>query len=1515
MAVEKALSPAVIEWLERRVLLTTSSLVYPGPSGHLVYVPNPVGDEIPNFSMVGYETGDVPLPDTTGGVQVPIMETVNPGSGDMTSTIQNAINAVEAMPLNSNGFRGAVLLTAGNYPISGDLNITASGVVLEGQGNNSTTGTRLEATGTSTRMLINVTGGGGPSTVSGTTKNITDSYVPVGATTFHVSSTSGMFVGETVDITRPSPENWIDAIGMEYLDEPWTAGSRNLNFYVTVTAINGTQVTINAPLTNSLSSEYGGGTIAEYTWSKAISQDGIENLYTYSDSTSSTDANHANGMLDMSDVTNSYVNNVTSDGYASNQIELGFDLYVTLDNMTVENTSDTGAAPPSGVLTSAQLTLVENSTFLNTYHAIAIGSQVAGPDVYYNIQASGTGAGVGPHQRWSTGGLFDNVTVQDTQLQVIQAGNYGTGHGWEGANYVFWNDQNNTEIDVYSPPTAQNWAIGGSATTVNSYDNSQASELGIMNEFGTVVSPTSLYLAQLADRETPTVATAASASVSSTTVNLSVLGADVAGESDLTYTWSVLSAPTGAPAVTFSANGTNASKNSVATVGQAGLYTFLATIQFPGGFAVTSSVSVTVSQTLKSIVVAPGYPTINEDTPQQFTALGFDQFGNPDSLSASWSTTGGSISAVGLLTSPSTGGGVTVTATSGAVSGSTTITVDSAPAVIASAASASPMIVTGTTTNLSALAAGDTGNFVYTWSVASQPSGAATPTLSVNGTNAAQNTTATFTSAGDYTFLVTVSNSGVTVGTSSVTVAVNQTLTKVTTSPASAAINENSTKQFTATATDQFGNPDSVSIAWSATTGSVGSGGLMTSGVSTGTFSVTASSGGVSDYSSLTVINGTPTIVSPASASPSPVMTTTTNLNVLGADDGGESNLTYTWSVTSKPSGAATPTFAINDSNAAKSDVVTFYTEGTYSFLVTVTDAGGLSTTSSVTVAVQQSATTFTVSPASATVAEGAEQEFTAIAYDQFGVVMPSQPSITWSVSEGGAGGTISTTGAYTAPSVLGTDTVQAGSGFAFGQATVTVIAASLGIFSANQDIGAPAIAGSSDYNTSTGVYSVSGAGADISGTSDQFQYLYESITGDASITAEVTSITNTNTAAKAGVMFRNTLDAGGADVLLCVTPSNGIKLEGRTSDGATATIYDATSDSYTAPYWIRLVRVGNAFAGFMSPNGVNWTLLGLVSTTMNSTIYVGLAVSSHNTSELNTSTFQSVAIGPATSTWTGGGDGINWGNALNWAPNAVPDQSDNVSIPSGVANLTVAAGTYAAAGVNSSSSITISGGSLALFAASVIGGSLTIQSGGILDLTAIPLVINYAGSADPISKVQSYLSSGYNNGAWNGSGIVSSYVAAANSSGRNYAVGYADGADAIVPGLSSGQIEILPTLLGDATLQGNVSFGDFQVLAEYFGRSGGWDEGNFAYGGAVTFGDFQLLAAEFGRTSALAAGMNLASSQTGSLAAAAARVPAASTLAEEEADNDSSSSILDGTIASAGNGLPRFSDVELDLS
>src|SRR5581483_6353718 len=135
-----------------------SKLVHLGPHGKLVYQPyDAQGDQIPDFSNCGYGGGGVKIPD------VPVKLTLHPqaGSGDDTSRVQRAIEQVSAMPLNADGFRGALLLSHGEYRIGGILHIRASGVVLRGEGSGAN-GTILKATGTEPRSLIEVQGAAGP---------------------------------------------------------------------------------------------------------------------------------------------------------------------------------------------------------------------------------------------------------------------------------------------------------------------------------------------------------------------------------------------------------------------------------------------------------------------------------------------------------------------------------------------------------------------------------------------------------------------------------------------------------------------------------------------------------------------------------------------------------------------------------------------------------------------------------------------------------------------------------------------------------------------------------------------------------------------------------------------------------------------------------------------------------------------------------------------------------------------------------------------------------------------------------------------------------------------------------------------------------------------------------------------------------------------------------------------------------------------------------------------------------
>jgi len=139
----------------------------------------------------------------------------------------------------------------------------------------------------------------------------------------------------------------------------------------------------------------------------------------------------------------------------------------------------------------------------------------------------------------------------------------------------------------------------------------------------------------------------------------------------------------------------------------------------------------------------------------------------------------------------------------------------------------------------------------------------------------------------------------------------------------------------------------------------------------------------------------------------------------------------------------------------------------------------------------------------------------------------------------------------------------------------------------------------------------------------------------------------------------------------------------------------------------------------------------------------------------------------------------------------------------------------------------------------------LSITGTGVFDISNNHMLIDYT-SSDPITTIASYIASGYNGGNWNGPGIISS--AAINpTNGLLYGVGYADGKDSVVAGLSSGQIEVMYTLLGDANLDGLVNTSDFNIVAANFNQSiTGWDQGDFNYDGLVNTADFNELAANF---------------------------------------------------------------------
>jgi alpha-L-arabinofuranosidase len=190
---------------------------------------------------------------------------------------------------------------------------------------------------------------------------------------------------------------------------------------------------------------------------------------------------------------------------------------------------------------------------------------------------------------------------------------------------------------------------------------------------------------------------------------------------------------------------------------------------------------------------------------------------------------------------------------------------------------------------------------------------------------------------------------------------------------------------------------------------------------------------------SMTVIDLTPTpvVVAAAAADSNPVSGISTDLSALGSENGISTGLTYTWNATGPASVLYTGN--TNGTNAAANITAQFSIAGSYNFTVTIADANGVSTTSSLAVNVEQTPTSVTVTPSTTTVAPGGQAQFAAVVHDQFGNTETANP-ILWSVSDPGKNGnSINGTGLATFTQTPGVYTVTAGFGFASGNATVTV--------------------------------------------------------------------------------------------------------------------------------------------------------------------------------------------------------------------------------------------------------------------------------------------------------------------------------------------------------------------------------------------------------------------------------------------------------------------------------------------
>jgi hypothetical protein len=466
-------------------------------SGNLVYATLPKGDRIVDFSGAGYGGGGVALPD------VPVQKTVNPSGGDDTAAIQAAIDAVSAMPATG-GIRGTVLLGPGTFTLSSaTLTIHASGVVLRGSGSG-TGGTVLYLSG-NPRTVFEISGSGSWTT-TGAAATITDAYVPSGATSFHVSSASGLAVGATVLIGRTVTQPWIDFMGMNTLvrngmPQTWMSAGTVIHTDRVVTAVSGDQVTVDLPITDSYDAPFvqPGVTVAPYTFAGRIENVGLESMRVVAPTSTAAINVPMFMLLGMDAVTNAWVKDVAGQDFINGMQIGGKAKWVTVEDTSFAHSVAANGSQgyPADFSTDGQGVLFLRCASQGD-HVFAFVSQSStpGPNVVLDMKATGNPTNLAPHQRWATGLLLDRITAPTGGIELQNRATAGNGQGWAIGFGVAYNSQLQHML-IEAPPGSMNWAIG----TTGSVDT--GSPVGTYDSMGTAVKPSSLYLAQLCARVGP----------------------------------------------------------------------------------------------------------------------------------------------------------------------------------------------------------------------------------------------------------------------------------------------------------------------------------------------------------------------------------------------------------------------------------------------------------------------------------------------------------------------------------------------------------------------------------------------------------------------------------------------------------------------------------------------------------------------------------------------------------------------------------------------------------------------------------------------------------------------------------------------------------------------------------------------------------------------------------------------------------------------------------------------------
>jgi hypothetical protein len=271
-----------------------------------------------------------------------------------------------------------------------------------------------------------------------------------------------------------------------------------------IAAVDGNQITIDAPLSDSLDAQFvkpPGATLVKYSFPGRITGVGLEGLHVVVPGMATPIDQATFKLLNMTATTNSWLRDIVGEGFV-NGMNIGSGTkWITVQEVSLIHTAgiDNSAGYPGDFETSGTQNLfLRCSTVGVQAFPFATLSQTSGPNVVLQMTCKGKDA-IQPHMRWATGLLVDNVDISMGSIDFINRNTAGSGHGWAIGWAVAWNSRA-AALHIMQPPGAQNWAIGSSG--------SAGSSTGVIDSPGVPVEPKSLYLQQLCERLGPKALTA-----------------------------------------------------------------------------------------------------------------------------------------------------------------------------------------------------------------------------------------------------------------------------------------------------------------------------------------------------------------------------------------------------------------------------------------------------------------------------------------------------------------------------------------------------------------------------------------------------------------------------------------------------------------------------------------------------------------------------------------------------------------------------------------------------------------------------------------------------------------------------------------------------------------------------------------------------------------------------------------------------------------------------------------------